>query len=68
MRIRLHGTPDEIERTLAKLALILDVTDIGRVCHDRAPSKLVRLYLQVDLSSVRKAGEPATGRAFSPVR
>jgi hypothetical protein len=45
MRIRLHGTHDECERTAGHLAEHLDVLDISRPYPDRPPSRLVRLYL-----------------------
>lgn len=45
MRIRLHGTEDECQRTAAALAQVLAITHTSRPYPDRPPSRLVRLYL-----------------------
>ncbi|MFF4220019.1 hypothetical protein [Streptomyces nondiastaticus] len=45
MRIRLHGTEDECTRTAELLAQVLDILDVSRPYPDRAPSRLVRMYV-----------------------
>ncbi|MFC5719852.1 hypothetical protein ACFP1Z_06625 [Streptomyces gamaensis] len=49
MRIRLHGTEDECRRAANCITEALDVLDISRPYPDRPPSRLVRVYLTVDL-------------------
>jgi hypothetical protein len=45
MRIRLHGTTEELHTTLTVLRRVLDVVEVSRPYPDRAPSRLVRVYL-----------------------
>lgn len=45
MRIRLHGTPADIDATLTAFAQVLTITQTSRVYPDRPPSILHRLYL-----------------------
>lgn len=61
MRIRLHGTPAQIEQLLGRLGSIVDIAEISRPYRDRAPSKLSRVYVRVDLDPARQSTvEPAT--------
>jgi hypothetical protein len=55
MRIRLHGTEDEVQRTADRLAVVLDVLDISRPYPDRPPSRLVRLYLTANTPDANSA-------------
>lgn len=62
MRIRLHGTQDEVERTTDHLTQVLDVVDISQPYPDRPPSRLVRLYLTANTptdNSAAHEGETA---------
>ena len=49
MRLRLHGTPDEVEQILARLIEVFTVVAISNIYPDRPPSRLVRVYLEVRL-------------------
>jgi hypothetical protein len=56
MRIRLHGTRDEIATTLDQLRAVLHVQDVSRIYADRKPSPLARLYLTVDRPETTEQG------------
>ena len=45
MKIRLHGTPDEVDAALAALEGGFEVRDASRPYPDRAPSTLQRVYV-----------------------
>lgn len=45
MRIRLHGTPEEITAALDALPGAFEVSTITRAYRDRPPSRLIRVYL-----------------------
>jgi hypothetical protein len=49
VRLRLHGTPDEIAATLTALRQTLDIATISRTYPDRPPSTLHRVYLDATL-------------------
>ena len=49
MKLRLHGTPEEVERATARLAEVFTVVSISAVYPDRPPSRLVRVYVEVRL-------------------
>jgi len=49
MRLRLHGTPAEVERATARLTEVFTVVSISRAYRDRPPSQLVRVYLEIRL-------------------
>ncbi|MGH9209865.1 MAG: hypothetical protein ACRD2C_04195 [Acidimicrobiales bacterium] len=46
MKIRLHCTADELPAALAALAAGFDVREVSRAYPDRAPSRLVRVYVE----------------------
>jgi hypothetical protein len=50
MRLRLHGTPGEIDATLPVLRAALTVRAESRPYPDRPPSTLVRVYLDLDIT------------------
>lgn len=56
MRIRLHGTPAQIEQLLGRLGTVVDIAEVSRMYRDRAPSKLSRVYVRVDLDPARQPG------------
>jgi hypothetical protein len=47
MRLRLHGTPAEITAALPLLRAVFEVADESRPYPDRPPSRLVRVYLDL---------------------
>lgn len=49
MQIRLNGTPEECAESIKRISQILDVVEVSRQYADRAPSKLVRVYIEVRL-------------------
>ncbi len=49
MRLRLHGTPAECQRAVARLAEVVTVVAISAAYPDRPPSLLVRVYLDIRL-------------------
>lgn len=51
MKVRLHGTTDEIAGAAERLAKVFDIRDISRIYNDRPPSQLARQYLDIDLST-----------------
>jgi hypothetical protein len=56
VRLRLHGTPQENSAVLEALAAVLEIRDVSRPYHDRPPSTLERIYLEVQ---VRPTTAPA---------
>jgi hypothetical protein len=54
VRLRLHGTPDEITAALPLLQAAFEVVDESRRYPDRPPSRLVRLYLDIRLPVERR--------------
>jgi hypothetical protein len=49
MRLRLHGTPAEVERGIERLTNTFEVVAISATYADRPPSQLVRVYLEIRL-------------------
>jgi hypothetical protein len=49
MRLRVHGTPDEVDRAVERLAATFEVVSISATYLDRPPSRLVRVYLEIRL-------------------
>lgn len=49
MRVRLHGTPDEVSTFAAALRECFEVIEESRDVRDRTPSRLVRRYLDIRL-------------------
>jgi hypothetical protein len=49
VRLHLHGTPTEVAAALPLLSACFEVVDQSRPYPDRAPSRLVRVYLDLRL-------------------
>jgi hypothetical protein len=47
MKLRLHGTPADIAAALPLLQACFEVTEVSRPYADRPPSRLVRIYLDL---------------------
>ena len=45
----MHGTPEEVERAVERLAETFEVVSISAMYLDRPPSLLVRVYVEVRL-------------------
>jgi hypothetical protein len=61
VKVRLHGTPDEVTEATRRLVQVLDVVAVSEPYPDRGDSVLVRVYLEVRLdraSSGRAARRP----------
>ena len=46
MKIRLHGTEDEVREVAGRLAAIVDVLAVSEPYPDRGASRLVRVYVE----------------------
>lgn len=61
MKIRIMGTPDEIQAVLPVLQAVLDVHETSGAYANRGSSKLARVYLEVGgvrtISTVREGGD-----------
>jgi hypothetical protein len=49
VKLRLHGTPAEVDQATRRLVEILEVVALSQPYPDRGPSVLVRVYLEVRL-------------------
>jgi hypothetical protein len=49
MKLRLRGTPEEVERATSRLAKVFTVVSVSPTYPDRTPSLLVRVYVDVRL-------------------
>jgi hypothetical protein len=49
MKLRLHGTPEEVTQATRRLAEVLDVVAVSDPYPDRGASELVRVYLEIRL-------------------
>ena len=70
MKLRLHGTPEEVAEATRRLLQVLDVVAVSDPYPDRGASLLVRVYLDVRLDAAasgslagptpprRRAGRP----------
>ena len=58
MKVRLHGTCEEVTEATRRLVEVLEVVAVSDPCPDRGASVLVRVYLEVRLPST-----PPTGAA-----
>jgi hypothetical protein len=65
VKLRLHGTRDEVTEATRRLVEVLEVVSVSDPYPDRGASLLVRVYLEVQLSSVPPA---AATRPVSLVR
>jgi hypothetical protein len=61
VRLRLHGTPAEVEAALPRLRACFEVVDQSRPYPDRPPSRLVRVHLDLRLPALAPAGREAAG-------
>ncbi len=64
MKLRLHGTRDEVTEATRRLVEVFEVVAVGPPYPDRGASVLVRVYLEVRLDSTtptppRSAASPA---------
>jgi hypothetical protein len=58
MKLRLHGTREEVAEATRRLLQVLDVVAVSPPYPDRGASVLVRVYLEVRLD-VSASGAPA---------
>lgn len=49
VKIRLHGTPDEVDTAAERLARVFTVVAASRPYPDRGTSRLVRCYIDIRL-------------------
>ena len=49
MKLRVHGTPAEVEQILGRMIEVFTVVSISPAYPDRSPSRLVRVYVEVRL-------------------
>jgi len=49
MKVRLHGTPEEVAEATRRVVEVLDVVAVSGPYPDRGASVLVRVYLEVRL-------------------
>jgi hypothetical protein len=68
VKLRLHGTRQEVAEVTRRLVEVLDVVAISDPYPDRGASVLVRVYLQVRLDSPGSATPAGPGRAARPRR
>ena len=71
MKVRLHGTREEVAEATRRLVEVLDVVAVSGPYPDRGPSVLVRVYLEVRLDPASAAtptspGRPARSRRALP--
>jgi hypothetical protein len=65
VKLRLHGTHEEIAQATRRLVQVLEVVSISQPYPDRGASVLVRVYLEVRLGPAPPA---APGRPPAPAR
>jgi hypothetical protein len=58
MKLRLHGTREEVAEATRRLLQVLDVVAVSDPYPDRGASLLVRVYLEVRLDAAA-SGSPA---------
>jgi hypothetical protein len=63
VKVRLHGTPAEVDQATRRLLQVLDVVAVSDPYPDRGASALVRVYLEVRLDPAGSAAPPSPGRA-----
>ena len=63
MKVRLHGTPAEVDQATLRLVEILDVGSVSEPYPDRGASVLVRVYLEIRLCPAASATPPGPSRA-----
>jgi hypothetical protein len=65
MKLRLHGTGEEVAEATRRLVEVLEVVSVSDAYPDRGASVLVRVYLEVRLPT---APPVAPARSASPAR
>jgi len=65
VKVRLHGTREEVVEATRRLVEVLDVVAVSEPYPDRGASVLVRVYLEVRLDPATTATPPGPAR---PVR
>jgi hypothetical protein len=70
VKVRLWGTPAEVDQATRRLVEVLDVVAVSGPSPDRGPSVLVRVYLEVRLDPTPPApsGPPPARPARRPRR
>jgi hypothetical protein len=63
VKVRLHGTAEEVAEAARRLVQILDVVAVSAPYPDRGASVLVRVYLEVHLDPASPAPPTGSGRA-----
>jgi hypothetical protein len=61
VKLRLHGTREEVAEATRRLVQVLDVVSVSEPYPDRGASVLVRVYLEVRLDPTTQA-TPASRR------
>jgi hypothetical protein len=62
VKVRLHGTRQEVAEATRRLVEVLDVVSVSEPYPDRGASVLVRVYLEVRLDPAAPATVPSPGR------
>jgi hypothetical protein len=68
MKVRLHGTREEVAEATRRLLEVLDVVSVSDPYPDRGASVLVRVYLEVRLDPSRSATPAGPDRSTRPRR
>jgi hypothetical protein len=63
VKLRLHGTREEVAEATRRLLEILEVVAVSPPYPDRGASVLVRVYLEVRLAPSGPAAPPGRGRS-----
>jgi hypothetical protein len=68
VKVRLWGTPAEVDQATRRLLEVLDVVAVSGPSPDRGPSRLVRVYLEVrpDPTPPTPSGPPPARPARRP--
>lgn len=61
MKLRLHGTREEVAEATRRLIEVLDVVAVSEPYRDRGASVLVRVYLEVRLDPASPANPAPAG-------
>jgi hypothetical protein len=65
MRLRMHGTREEIAEATRRLVEVLEVVSVSQPYPDRGASVLVRVYLEVRLDPASLSRSSGASRAGS---
>ena len=63
MKVRLHGTPAEVDQATRRLLEVLEVVAVSEPYPDRGASVMVRVYLEIRLNPAASATLPSPSRA-----